>query len=484
MANTKTVRGWIINKAGRPPSWDTVEEDMMTGLVAVSPDYGETLVTYQHHHAKLTSADESVDPGFWLDDAGNSGHRVSVLEDWPATTVAAQAGDSYTQLAQILYTAVAGSYHYDIHGAYSDGSWKRLNLNAYPTMTQRYNGTASGYITLCTGDAGAVDGAVTWVEHIRCSDEAGTKITRINPGVGADVDTVIRGTTDAALFVTNAGTDNIGIGILAPDVKVHVYEADAALNGMAANGLSLLVQNDSAGDAGIGFEVGNGTARFALFIDNSTAGDPLTICDITANVVLWTWDGSIVYHNPANNDIDFQIEDSTGVGGGVLSTFDSALGVQYFPDNKKASFGNSAAVPDLVIYSNGTDGLITGAASVYIDCPGPVYLGHIGNSVQATGAFYAYMGIAVRNGMSVIVNTAAGANCVSLSAGGDVATVLGDSRDLYLASSKLGTPTVIVTSGNRFQLGVAYAAGDPATTGYLVVYDNTGTGYKIPALAV
>lgn len=29
----------------------------------------------------------------------------------------------------------------------------------------------------------------------------------------------------------------------------------------------------------------------------------------------------------------------------------------------------------------------------------------------------------------------------------------------------------------------AYTAGDPTTTGYLLVYDSTGTAYRVPALA-
>lgn len=48
---------------------------------------------------------------------------------------------------------------------------------------------------------------------------------------------------------------------------------------------------------------------------------------------------------------------------------------------------------------------------------------------------------------------------------------LADDSDFASVQGKLTTDT-------------AYAAGDPTTTGYLVVYDSTGTAYKIPAVAV
>lgn len=40
-----------------------------------------------------------------------------------------------------------------------------------------------------------------------------------------------------------------------------------------------------------------------------------------------------------------------------------------------------------------------------------------------------------------------------------------------------------VASGKTLQLGNAYAAGAPSATGYLTIYDSTGTAYKIPAVA-
>ena len=47
---------------------------------------------------------------------------------------------------------------------------------------------------------------------------------------------------------------------------------------------------------------------------------------------------------------------------------------------------------------------------------------------------------------------------------------LSTSRTDHLTQAKLTTDT-------------AYTAGDPTTTGYLLVYDSTGTAYRVPALA-
>lgn len=47
---------------------------------------------------------------------------------------------------------------------------------------------------------------------------------------------------------------------------------------------------------------------------------------------------------------------------------------------------------------------------------------------------------------------------------------------------KLGDSSAFTAIQGKLTTDTAYTAGDPTTTGYLVVYDSTGTAYRVPAL--
>lgn len=49
---------------------------------------------------------------------------------------------------------------------------------------------------------------------------------------------------------------------------------------------------------------------------------------------------------------------------------------------------------------------------------------------------------------------------------------------------RLADDSAFASVQGKITTDTAYTAGDPTTTGYLVVYDSTGTAYKIPAVAV
>jgi hypothetical protein len=57
-------------------------------------------------------------------------------------------------------------------------------------------------------------------------------------------------------------------------------------------------------------------------------------------------------------------------------------------------------------------------------------------------------------------------------------------RSTTTLQARLADDTAFASVQGKLTTDTAYTAGDPATTGYLVVYDSTGTAYKIPALAV
>ena len=71
--------------------------------------------------------------------------------------------------------------------------------------------------------------------------EIGTSLTVFNDG-GADVDFRIEGDTDANLFKVDAGNDRIGIGISAPQQKLHIAVSDSG----AAN---IVFTNSTTGSA-------------------------------------------------------------------------------------------------------------------------------------------------------------------------------------------------------------------------------------------
>ena len=49
--------------------------------------------------------------------------------------------------------------------------------------------------------------------------------------------------------------------------------------------------------------------------------------------------------------------------------------------------------------------------------------------------------------------------------------------------AKLGDGSAFTAIQGKLTTDTAYTAGDPTTTGYLLVYDSTGTAYRVPALA-
>lgn len=57
-------------------------------------------------------------------------------------------------------------------------------------------------------------------------------------------------------------------------------------------------------------------------------------------------------------------------------------------------------------------------------------------------------------------------------------------RSSTTLQARLADDSAFASVQGKLTTDTAYAAGDPTTTGYLVVYDSTGTAYKIPAVAV
>ena len=68
--------------------------------------------------------------------------------------------------------------------------------------------------------------------------------------------------------------------------------------------------------------------------------------------------------------------------------------------------------------------------------------------------------------------------------GGTTSSFPAIKRSSTTLQARLADDSAFAPVQGKLTTDTAYTAGDPTTTGYLVVYDSTGTAYKIPAVAV
>lgn len=100
---------------------------------------------------------------------------------------------------------------------------------------------------------------------------------------GADIDTRMEGDNEANLFYLDAGNDRIGIGVAAPDSRLHVYSGSAgSVTAVYSDGLT--IENDDNN----GFELLVPNAKIGVFGVSSPAG---------------AWQGSIQVTTNANPDL-------------------------------------------------------------------------------------------------------------------------------------------------------------------------------------
>ena len=107
-------------------------------------------------------------------------------------------------------------------------------------------------------------------------------------------------------------------------------------------------------------------------------------------------------------------------------------------------------------------------------------------SIEAAPA--AYIGW---NGRAALYSDAAnnirlygwGASIGLLQFGGTTSSFPALKRSSTTLQARLADDSAFASVQGKLTTDTAYTAGDPTTTGYLVVYDSTGTAYKIPAVA-
>jgi hypothetical protein len=65
-----TYKGYTINDVGEPSDWSPREVQFHKDIIDMLPEYGDTIVTTQHVHAKLVSPDKTKDPVVLTDNNG------------------------------------------------------------------------------------------------------------------------------------------------------------------------------------------------------------------------------------------------------------------------------------------------------------------------------------------------------------------------------------------------------------------------------
>ncbi|MFC1599387.1 hypothetical protein ACFL2W_01225, partial [Candidatus Omnitrophota bacterium] len=114
-----------------------------------------------------------------------------------------------------------------------------------------------------------------------------SSIYRYDGGLGEF--TAIRCGSSANPHLVMLDNHNVGFNTISPQNYLHVYK-DGADSGNAADGSSLILEQDGAGDTGIQFEL-TGAQSYSMFVDNDDS-DKLKIYDITDTTTRITLDGN------------------------------------------------------------------------------------------------------------------------------------------------------------------------------------------------
>ena len=125
----------------------------------------------------------------------------------------------------------------------------------------------------------------------------------------------------------------------------------------------------------------------------------------------------------------------------------------------------------------GTTGGITATGS--IDIGSDIYVGRY-VVLQANRANFS----ASSSGVVQIANDASpGSGFGRLQFGGSTSSFPALKRSSTTLQARLADDSDFAPVQGKLTTETAYTAGDPTTTGYIIIYDSTGTAYRVPALA-
>ena len=220
---------------------------------------------------------------------------------------------SFITATHVLYAGTGGLVSGDAGLTY-DAANDLLTITGTGSQHLRLvNGAASVYLstsatTLTIGASGGTPEAPSY--QISCV--AGTN-TVFNDQL-YDIDFIVNGDT-AEVFRVDASTDRLGVGVAAPDSKLHVSDSHATTTPI------LILNQASTGDSGIRLSLGT-TISYMAGIDNSVAGDPFVLSTAASGTAvlgtgnLWslTFDGHSTWSvsDTATTPFHDLIQSSTG----------------------------------------------------------------------------------------------------------------------------------------------------------------------------
>lgn len=168
----------------------------------------------------------------------------------------------------------------------------------------------------------------------------------------------------------------------------------------------------------------------------------------------------------------------TGVGGSITFQVAPAGGSGTAQNALTTAWNISGAGHFLAGSDNAYDIGASGATR-----PRRVY---VGSDIRAPIVYFG-AGLSNLSGASnnALLQDASGSNFSGVfQFGGTTSSFPALKRSSTTLQARLADDSGFASVQGKLTTDTAYTAGDPTTTGYLVVYDSTGAAYKIPALAV
>ena len=156
--------------------------------------------------------------------------------------------------------------------------------------------------------------------------------------------------------------------------------------------------------------------------------------------------------------------------------------MRYSTANTRFEIGTEhlgASARGLAIMVNGTARLVMDTTGAISSVPSIVvtdYLGCLRINFTGNGRFRAES-----DGVFSMVNAAL-SDFNRLQFGGTTSSFPALKRSSTTLQARLADDSAFASVQGKLTTDTAYAAGDPSTTGYLIVYDSTGTAYRVPAL--
>jgi hypothetical protein len=319
-------------------------------------------------------------------------------------------------------------------------------------------------------------------------------------GFSGDFDDLSNKPTLGTAAALDAGTSANNVVQLDIDGKLPAVDG-SALTGITGGGGSpggsdtqVQFNDDGAfgGDAGLTFDkttgrltIGSsGSAAFStdlIFRRKAAANLALGAADAAAPVAQTLSVQSVVAGTTNTAGADFTIDGSQGTGTGA----GGSIVFRVAPAGSSGTAQNALATA-LTIATTGTTITAPGRGSGFVVGSGatnPVSFSSFSFSTSSGSGVLTSTSLNIANAI-VQVNAFGALQNPEFRLGGGTSNFPTLRRNSTTVEVKLADNSAFTNIQGKLTTETAYTAGAPTATGYIVLYDSTGTAYKIPAEAV